>query len=126
MFEEPVAGRISPATMMMIDAGCQANPCRPISIPANNNNNHYFDNRNSISDSNCKRTINDLNSEDREAVWCDDCQSVLSKSLQDEHRFMKELGWIENNLDDPFYAPLTEQEVNEFKIRTRYGQKIVS
>lgn len=67
-----------------------------------------------------KSTLNTENDD-----WCEGCQTALSKSLEDEYRFMKELGWEENS-DDPFYAPLTEDEVNEFKylLQSRYGDEL--
>ena len=51
---------------------------------------------------------------------------VLSSSLEAEHRLLMELGWkAEPDEDDPSYAPLTEDEVKEFKdlINARNGFK---
>ena len=51
---------------------------------------------------------------------------VLSSSLEAEHRLLMELGWkAEPDDDDPSYAPLTEDEVKEFKdlINARNGFK---
>ncbi|XP_054162679.1 vasculin-like [Oppia nitens] len=48
---------------------------------------------------------------------------VLSSSLEAEHRLLMELGWKDGHDDDPSYAPLTEDEVMEFKasINARNG-----
>ena len=40
--------------------------------------------------------------------------NVLSSSLEAEERLLREMGWKEEE-DDKIYAPLTEDEVNEFK-----------
>ncbi|NXJ77448.1 GPBP1 protein, partial [Trogon melanurus] len=45
---------------------------------------------------------------------------VLSSSLEAEHRLLKEMGWQEDNENDESYAPLTEDEMREFRaIRER-------
>lgn len=50
--------------------------------------------------------------------------SILSSSLEAEQRLLKEMGWREED-DDDFSAPLTEDEVKEFKdlIVSRNGFK---
>ncbi|XP_076353175.1 vasculin-like protein 1 [Tachypleus tridentatus] len=40
--------------------------------------------------------------------------TVLSSSLEAEERLLREMGWKEECLDDDDYAPLTEEELEEF------------
>lgn len=40
---------------------------------------------------------------------------LLSSSLEAEERLLREMGWKEEDEDENFYAPLTEDEVKEFK-----------
>ncbi|NWI11815.1 GPBP1 protein, partial [Crypturellus soui] len=41
---------------------------------------------------------------------------VLSSSLEAEHRLLKEMGWQEDSENDETCAPLTEDEMREFKV----------
>ncbi|NXK01169.1 GPBP1 protein, partial [Corythaixoides concolor] len=41
---------------------------------------------------------------------------VLSSSLEAEHRLLKEMGWQEDSENDETYAPLTEDEMREFRV----------
>ncbi|KAM4640053.1 vasculin isoform 4-T9 [Amazona ochrocephala] len=41
---------------------------------------------------------------------------VLSSSLEAEHRLLKEMGWQEDSENDEAYAPLTEDEMREFRV----------
>ncbi|KFQ67289.1 Vasculin, partial [Phaethon lepturus] len=41
---------------------------------------------------------------------------VLSSSLEAEHRLLKEMGWQEDGENDEIYAPLTEDEMREFRV----------
>ncbi|KAM6306893.1 vasculin-like [Podargus strigoides] len=41
---------------------------------------------------------------------------VLSSSLEAEHRLLKEMGWQEDSENDEACAPLTEDEMKEFKV----------
>ncbi|CAH2296301.1 vasculin isoform X2 [Pelobates cultripes] len=48
---------------------------------------------------------------------------VLSSSLEAEHRLLKEMGWQEDAENDDIYAPLTEEELREFKAISEQLQK---
>ncbi|NXX98373.1 GPBP1 protein, partial [Centropus bengalensis] len=48
---------------------------------------------------------------------------ILSSSLEAEHRLLKEMGWQEDNENDESCAPLTEDEMREFKIIRERLQK---
>ncbi|XP_009873786.1 PREDICTED: vasculin isoform X2 [Apaloderma vittatum] len=48
---------------------------------------------------------------------------VLSSSLEAEHRLLKEMGWQEDNENDESYAPLTEDEMREFRAIREQLQK---
>ncbi|XP_074668081.1 vasculin isoform X1 [Strix aluco] len=41
---------------------------------------------------------------------------VLSSSLEAEHRLLKEMGWREDSENDEMCAPLTEDEMREFRV----------
>ncbi|XP_057258663.1 vasculin isoform X2 [Pezoporus wallicus] len=41
---------------------------------------------------------------------------ALSSSLEAEHRLLKEMGWQEDGENDEAYAPLTEDEMREFRV----------
>ncbi|XP_010085405.1 PREDICTED: vasculin isoform X3 [Pterocles gutturalis] len=41
---------------------------------------------------------------------------VLSSSLEAEHRLLKEMGWQEDTENDETFAPLTEDEMREFRV----------
>ena len=45
------------------------------------------------------------------------CDSILSSSLEAEQRLLREMGWREEDADDSLFAPLTEDEVKEFRAR---------
>ncbi|XP_013158341.1 vasculin isoform X2 [Falco biarmicus] len=48
---------------------------------------------------------------------------VLSSSLEAEHRLLKEMGWQEDTENDETFAPLTEDEMREFRIISEQLQK---
>lgn len=49
-----------------------------------------------------------------------DCQPMeLSSSLEAEKRLLQEMGWHEHSDNEEGYAPITEDERNEFKIRSQ-------
>ncbi|NXC66836.1 GPBP1 protein, partial [Anhinga anhinga] len=48
---------------------------------------------------------------------------VLSISLEAEHRLLKEMGWQEDNENDETCAPLTEDEMREFRVISEQLQK---
>ncbi|XP_055933832.1 vasculin-like isoform X2 [Argiope bruennichi] len=45
-------------------------------------------------------------------------RSILSSSLEAEERLLREMGWKEEVSDDENYAPLTEDELREFRDRS--------
>ncbi|OPJ87115.1 vasculin [Patagioenas fasciata monilis] len=48
---------------------------------------------------------------------------VLSSSLEAEHRLLKEMGWQEDSENDETCAPLTEDEMREFRVISEQLQK---
>ncbi|KAM6304653.1 vasculin isoform 4-T6 [Podargus strigoides] len=48
---------------------------------------------------------------------------VLSSSLEAEHRLLKEMGWQEDSENDETCAPLTEDEMKEFRVISEQLQK---
>ncbi|XP_009956393.1 PREDICTED: vasculin-like, partial [Leptosomus discolor] len=48
---------------------------------------------------------------------------VLSSSLEAEHRLLKEMGWREDSENDETCAPLTEDEMREFRVISEQLQK---
>ncbi|NXW53925.1 GPBP1 protein, partial [Eurystomus gularis] len=48
---------------------------------------------------------------------------VLSSSLEAEHRLLKEMGWQEDSENDETCAPLTEDEMREFRVIVEQLQK---
>ncbi|XP_071482257.1 uncharacterized protein [Diadema antillarum] len=49
-----------------------------------------------------------------------DCQPMeLSSSLEAEKRFLQEMGWHEHSDNEEGYAPITEDELREFKLRSQ-------
>ncbi|XP_044132631.1 vasculin [Bufo gargarizans] len=50
-------------------------------------------------------------------------ENVLSSSLEEEHRLLKEMGWQEDIENDETYAPLTEDEMREFQAISEQLQK---
>ncbi|XP_064293858.1 vasculin isoform X1 [Phalacrocorax carbo] len=48
---------------------------------------------------------------------------ALSISLEAEHRLLKEMGWQEDNENDETCAPLTEDEMREFRVISEQLQK---
>lgn len=49
--------------------------------------------------------------------------SILSSSLEAEERLLREMGWKEEVSDDENYAPLTEDELKEFRDREQIIKK---
>ncbi|XP_030325810.1 vasculin isoform X2 [Strigops habroptila] len=49
--------------------------------------------------------------------------NVLSSSLEAEHRLLKEMGWQEDSENDETYAPLTEDEMREFRVISEQLQR---
>ncbi|XP_064592713.1 vasculin [Zonotrichia leucophrys gambelii] len=49
--------------------------------------------------------------------------NVLSSSLEAEHRLLKEMGWQEDSENDETCAPLTEDEMREFRVISEQLQK---
>jgi len=101
--------------------------------------NDYESNRNVFENSETKTksdesdriSFDDLDRTDINSLICqheeedEEMGANLSSSLEAEHRLLMELGWNGEQDDDPSYAPLTEDEVNEFKdlISARNGFK---
>ena len=53
------------------------------------------------------------------------CDSILSSSLEAEQRLLREMGWREEDADDSLFAPLTEDEVKEFRARFKTNHHVL-
>jgi hypothetical protein len=77
----------------------------------------------SLQSSTSEEHVNGLNISKLSFTDEDKESSILSSSLEAEERLLREMGWKEEASDDENYAPLTEDELREFRDREQIIKK---